>query len=213
MAILRRVDAFYLSAGMLTLAAAAGPPLLIASDFFTLFEVRSLTAVIPEGAVSGGRNHAYVMVMIGVVAAPMAWGAIRGASRPAMVALAVLGVVAAFIALGNDLPDATGTSTLTKAYAYASAETTPAIGFYLETLGAALLLIAGGGGLVLSGGRAQPGPDVVPGERDQLARGEPREPLGPTARARRMTGRRARRRRNGLVGLVASRAKRRSRSP
>jgi hypothetical protein len=103
-----------------------------------------------------------------VVAAPMAWGAIHGGSRPAMISLAVLGLAAAVIALAFDLPDATGVSTLNRSFAYANAQSFPRVGFYLETLGAVLLLIAGGGTLLLTGGTAG-GADRGPHASDRAA--------------------------------------------
>ena len=143
----------YVAAVALAVVGVAGPLLLVASDFFALYEVRTVTAPVPEGTVTGGRNHLYAMVVLGLAAALMAYGAIRGGSRPAMIALAALGVVAAAIALVNDLPDATGESTLNRSFAYASATAYPKIGFYLETLGAALTIIAGVGALLLTGGK------------------------------------------------------------
>ena len=148
----RGIDAFYLAAAGLAVAAAAGSVLLVVSDFTPLFEARTVTATI--GTVTGGRNHLYAMVIIGVVAAPMAWGAIRGGSRPAMISLAVLGLAAAVIALAFDLPDATGVSTLNRSFAYANAQSFPRVGFYLETLGAVLLLASGGLMLALPSGAA-----------------------------------------------------------
>jgi hypothetical protein len=146
------IDPAYLAALGLAVAGVAGPFLLVVSDFFPLYEVRTVTAPIPDGTITGGTNHLYAMVVLGLAAGLMAYGAIRGGSKPAMIALAALGVVAAVIALGNDLPDATGESTLNRAYAYASATAYPKIGFYLETLGAALTIIGGVGALLLTGG-------------------------------------------------------------
>ncbi len=140
----------YVAALALAVAGVAGPLLLVVSDFFPLYEVRTVTA--PIDTITGGKNHLYAMVILGLTAALMSYGAIRGGSRPAMIALAALGAVAAVIALGNDLPDATGQSTLNRSFAYASATAYPKIGFYLETLGAALTIIAGVGALLVTGG-------------------------------------------------------------
>ena len=60
-----------------------------------------------------------------------------------MAGLAGLGLIAVIIAVGFDLSDATGTNTLARTFEDATGS--PAIGFYLETLGAALLIISGGG--------------------------------------------------------------------
>lgn len=175
------LDLGYLAAGGLAIAAVLGPLLMIVSDFTTLFEVKAVTAVlkdVPGGVVSGGRNHSYAMLIIGLVAAPMAYGAIRGGSRAAMVALAALGAVGALIALAVDLPDATGTNTLAKTFA--EAKGMPSIGFYLETLGAALTLIAGGGALMITGG--QSGEEAGPRLRSSLRKlGRRSSPESPPA--------------------------------
>ena len=59
-----------------------------------------------------------------------------------------LGAVALVIALAIDLPDATATHTV--ALTFTDAHATPQVGFYLETLGAVLLLVAGVGGILLA---------------------------------------------------------------
>lgn len=174
-------NAAYWAALSLSAAALLGPILLLVTDFFTLFEARSLTAEIPGSQVSGLRNHGPAMLLIGLLAAPMAYGAIRGGSRPAMIALAALGAVAGLIAVVIDLPDATGSSTLSSSFAFASAETTPRLGFFLETLGAALLLIAGGGGLVLHGGDDAEESEAPPTGKPDTARRRP--PVSPAPAA------------------------------
>ena len=166
------VDAGFVAAVGLAVAAAGGCLLLVISDFTPLFEARTVTATI--GSVTGGSNHLYAMTLIGLVAAPMAWGALRGGSQPAMISLVVLGLLAVVIALAFDLPDATGTNTLSRSFAYANAESLPRVGFYLETLGAVLLLIAGGGILLLSG--------KTPNRRDREPRSGPPAPATPAQR-------------------------------
>jgi len=168
----RGIDPAYLAAAGLAIAAATGSLLLVVSDFTTLFEARTVTATI--GTVTGGRNHLYAMAVIGLVAAPMAWGAIRGGSQPAMISLAVLGLLAVAIALVFDLPDATGANTLNRSFAYANARSFPRIGFYLETLGAVLLLLAGGGTLLLTG-RTGADPDPQTRAQGASARAQRRE--------------------------------------
>ncbi|HVE67257.1 MAG TPA: hypothetical protein VNB64_01625 [Solirubrobacteraceae bacterium] len=133
----------------LALAAFAGALLLMLSDFLTLFDVQTAAGVsVPEGSVKGHENHSFAMVLLGVAALPMAYGATVGGSRPAMAGLAFLGAIAIVVALAFDLPDATGTNTLARTFENATG--TPKTGFYLETLGAVLLVFSGGGGLVLS---------------------------------------------------------------
>ena len=71
----------------------------------------------------------------------MALGALRGA-RPAMFALAALGVVVLIVAFTVDLPAALDEGLL--AVSYEGAEAKPAIGFYVESLAGAMLLASGG---------------------------------------------------------------------
>jgi hypothetical protein len=145
----------------LAVAAFAGAVLLLLSDFLTLFDVHTAAGVtVPGGSVKGHENHSFAMVVLGLAALPMAYGATVGRSRPAMAGLAVLGAIAIVLALAFDLADATGTNTLARTFE--NAKGSPKAGFYTETLGAVLLLVAGGGGLLLtapsrslSGGRAR----------------------------------------------------------
>jgi hypothetical protein len=65
---------------------------------------------------------------------------VRG-SRPAMTALAALGLVALLIAVVVDVPDLHKTGFVGEVYEDAAAG--PKAGFYLETLGAVLLLAGG----------------------------------------------------------------------
>jgi hypothetical protein len=144
--------------GTLFLAGLAGALLLVLSEFLTLFDVTALTSVVKT--VKGHDQHNFALLVIGLAAALMALGAWRGVSRPAMFALAVLGAITAAIALIGDLPDVSGTSTLAKTYEQATAD--PGIGFYLETLGAALLLVSGVGQLLM--GEPPPPPPPPPEE-------------------------------------------------
>src|SRR4051794_26711989 len=84
------------SAGLMV-AGIAGALLLIAADFTTLFQVKAVTAVLETR--KGGEHHSYALLLIGIVALPMAAGASLGRSRPAAVALTVLGLIALVIVL------------------------------------------------------------------------------------------------------------------
>ena len=121
-------------------AAIAGAGALILAEFLVLREIRAVTAVPAGGITRGGAHHGYALAVVGVAMVPMAWGAVRGGSRPAAVALFVLAIVAAGIVLAVDLPalDATGLIGRT----YALAEGHPGAGFWLECAGAALALVA-----------------------------------------------------------------------
>ena len=153
------VDALGLALGA---AAFIGAAILVVSDFTTLFKVHTEAGVtVPNGSVKGHDNHSYSMLVLGLAALPLAYWATRYGSRAAMTGLAGLGLIAVVIAVGFDLSDATGTNTLARTFEDATAS--PAVGFYLETLGAALLIISGGGGLVLTApdrGPRRPGPEA-----------------------------------------------------
>jgi hypothetical protein len=149
------------------IAGFAGAALLIAADLTTLVEIKVLTVVQDE--LSGRDQHSWAMALLGVAALPLAWGAGRRHARPAMLGLAIVGLVAALIALVGDLPDLDETGVIGERYEDAAAA--PGPGFYLETAGAALLLLAGGGGLALLGGGGRRDADEV-GD-------EPAQPLRP----------------------------------
>jgi hypothetical protein len=148
------------SAGLLA-AGLIGALLLVIADFSTLFEVKAVTAVLEDR--TGGEHHTYALVLIGVLALPMAAGASLGGSRPAAVAVVVLALIALVIVFAVDLPDVNSTG-LTKTFD--EAEASPKTGFYLETLGAVLLLVAGVGNLLLGG---RPEPPRRPSERSRGA--------------------------------------------
>jgi hypothetical protein len=148
----------------LTAAAFLGAVLLIAADFFHLFEIKVLT--VTRETRTGGSHHSYAMVVLGLAALPMAYGATRG-SRPAMAAVAGLGAIALLIALVGDLPDVNETGVIGRNFT--DAEASPSTGFYLETLGAVLLVVSGGGGLLLTGRspRVPREPRVTPADGDE----------------------------------------------
>lgn len=133
----------------LTVAAAVGVVVLLVSTFTAVIEIRVGTVV--EDSISGYERHSVAVVLIAVFAALMLFGALRGA-RPAMLALSACGVVVLAIALIGDLPSAGETGKLGALYEDARAET--GTGYYLETLGGALLLLSGGGFLLLAGAGA-----------------------------------------------------------
>src|ERR1700730_552218 len=90
--------------GLLALGA-VGALLIIIADFSTLYEVSAITAVVKR--VSAGSQHTYALVVLGLFAGVMVWGAAVGRSRPATIALAAIGVIVALIALVGDLHNVT----------------------------------------------------------------------------------------------------------
>jgi hypothetical protein len=128
------------------LAGLAGAVLLVLADLSALYSINA-----PGGltrSFSGHGQHGYALVILGVVAAFMALGALRG-SAPAMTALALLGVVVLGITLIGDAGDVHATGTYGQLYENVTAG--PGAGFYEETLAAVLLMLAGGAGLALMG--------------------------------------------------------------
>src|SRR3954454_11415614 len=78
----------------------AGALLMVVSEFATLRSVKVLTASCSDLAdpslrgscvTHGGEEHSYALVLLGIVAAVMTWGAVFGRSRPAAFALMAIG--------------------------------------------------------------------------------------------------------------------------
>jgi hypothetical protein len=122
-----------------------GAALLIAADLSTLLEIKVITVV--EKRLSGHAQHDWAVAILGLVSIPLAFGAARRRARPALVGLIVVGAAVMFIALANDLGDTRSTGVYGERYDEAAAQAGP--GFYLETLGAVVLIVTGVGGLIL----------------------------------------------------------------
>ncbi len=138
------------SRGLLAAGGLVGAVLLVASELTTLYVVRVATSAIPVKSVATGSNHAYALIPIAVLAAALAWDGWRTGSRPAPVAIGALGVIALLIALLVDLPNAQATGLIaTSATHSETAGASPRAGFYIETLGAVMLVITGVAGFLL----------------------------------------------------------------
>ena len=128
----------------LSTAVAAGVVCLVLATFTTVIEIKvGTTSRVPgrDTHLSGWDRHGPALLIIAAFAAAMLAGALRGA-RPAMIALAVLGLVTLGIAIIGDVPDLNETGFIGEVYEDAAAG--PSAGFYLETLGGVLLLAGGG---------------------------------------------------------------------
>ena len=121
--------------------------LLVISTFLTLFRISTGEATLKS--VSGLDHHYFSMTLLGIAVVPMALGMRRGA-RPAMAFVAAIGVVVLVVSFTVDLPAALKEGTL--AVTYEGAKASPAIGFYVETLAGALLLLVGGLALLTAPG-------------------------------------------------------------
>ena len=128
------------------LLAAAGCVLLVVAEFSTLYEIRVITVV--KESTDGREHHAYALLVIAVAAAFMTYGAIVGGARPAQFALLALGLAALFVVLAIDYPDVDEEGFTAEAFERAKAS--PQNGFYLESLGAVLLLLSAVATLLLT---------------------------------------------------------------
>jgi hypothetical protein len=147
------------------LALAGGAALLIVAEFLTLREIRTVTVVPRGGTVTGGSHHLYALALIGLVLAPMAFGAVVRGARPAAVACLVLSLAAAFVVLAIDRPTLDDTGLIGRTYDLAQAR--PGAGFHVESLGAALAVVGAVAALVLAGGAAASRPRAGAGERQR----------------------------------------------
>lgn len=132
-----------------------GSVLLIVAEFTTLFTVHVATTSHPINTVTGGSHHSYALIPIALLAVALAVGVFRESSRAALLAIGLLGIVTLAIAMIADLPDANATGLASSgANHFVSASSTPGAGMYLETLGAAVLVITCGVGLMAIGAPA-----------------------------------------------------------
>jgi hypothetical protein len=122
--------------------------MLVAAEFSTLAEMQVGATDVVQERLKGIDQHYFALGLIGLAALPLAWGAINGRSRPATVALLVLGALALLIVLVGDLDDVRRTGELGRRFEDARA--VPKLGFYLETAGSILLLATAGALLVLT---------------------------------------------------------------
>jgi hypothetical protein len=129
-----------------------GAALLLVAEFTPLLHVHSSA----RGAgviktIETGSHHAYALVPVALLVAGLSLSVRATGNRVALLSIGALGLVAIGIALIGDLPDAQATGLVGHAGGtYVSAASSPAIGLYLETLGAVVLLLTSGAGLLLA---------------------------------------------------------------
>jgi len=92
-------------------------------------------------SLTGLERHGGALILIGVLALLMAWGAGVGRSRPAGVALLIAGALVLGIALLNDLPVTSDTGAIGQDFEGAKAMA--GVAFYLELVAGALAVLAG----------------------------------------------------------------------
>lgn len=89
----------------------------------------------------GFERSSVALLLLGLLTLAMGSGAAFGRSRPAAVALVVIGVVVLGITLGVDLPASNDTGLIGRRYAAASASAEP--GLWFELVGGVLAVVAG----------------------------------------------------------------------
>jgi hypothetical protein len=127
----------------------AGTLLLLVASFTTVIEITVSTTdrvIDADTAQSGWDRHGPALIVLALLALWLLAAGLRG-SRTAMVGLLVVGVVALGIPTLADRPHVHDTGSVGDVYAEAVAD--PGTGYYLETLGGALLLLTAGTLLVL----------------------------------------------------------------
>ena len=124
-----------------------GAALLVAGEFSTLYDVRVVTTVPAGASYSTGPHHGYAQLVIAAAVVVMTIGAVLGGSRPAAVAVLVLGAASLAIAVFIDRPVTDDTGLFGQTYDAAQAEA--ASGLTLEIAGACCVLLAGALMLVL----------------------------------------------------------------
>jgi hypothetical protein len=131
----------------LAFVAVAGGVLLVVAELSPLLAVRAEAVVVKT--VKTGPHHSWAQLVIAAAVLPLALGVLRTGARPALFALLLLGALSLGIALIGDLPDIHKTGVIGAEFEAAAAHARA--GIYLETLGGALLVVAGGVGLLLAG--------------------------------------------------------------
>jgi hypothetical protein len=138
--------------GLILAGALLAALLLVVAEFTTLYQVHVATSSLPIKSVSGGSNHSYAILVIGLAAGALGLGVWRSGSRPALLALGILGIVGLVVALAGDLPDSHAKGLAgSAARGYVNASSTPSAGLYMETLGAVLLIATCGLGFMMLG--------------------------------------------------------------
>lgn len=135
----------------LALGALLGALLVIVAQFTALYHLHSSTSSAAIKTVGTGGNHAWAPIPLALAAIVLAYAVYRTGSRVALAGLLALGVATLLIALIGDLPDAHSSGLVgSSASGYVQATSSPSAGLYMETLGAIILIVAGGIGLLMA---------------------------------------------------------------
>jgi hypothetical protein len=134
----------------IAVGALLGALLVLVSQFTALYQLHAATSTVPIKTVGTGANHAWAPIPLALAAVVLAWAVYRYGDRAALAGLAALGIATLLVALLGDLPDARASGLIgSSARGYVQATSTASAGLYMETLGAVVLLVAGGIGLLM----------------------------------------------------------------
>jgi hypothetical protein len=123
---------------------------VIVAQFTALYHLHSATSSAAIKTVGTGGNHAWAPIPLALAALALAYAVYRTGSRAALAGLVALGIATLLIVLIGDLPDARSSGLVgSSASGYVQATSTPSAGLYMETLGAIVLMAAGGVGLLM----------------------------------------------------------------
>jgi hypothetical protein len=130
---------------------------VIVAQFTALYHLHSATSSAAIKTVGTGGNHAWAPIPLALAAVVLAYAIYRNASQAALAGLVALGVATLLIALIGDLPDAHSSGLVgSSANGYAQATSSPSAGLYMQTLGAIILIVAGGIGLMMAMPQSRP---------------------------------------------------------
>jgi hypothetical protein len=142
---------------VLAVGALLGAMLVLIAQFTALYHVHSATSSAALKTVGTGGNHAWAPIPLALAAVALAYAVYRHGNRAALAGLVALGVATLLIALIGDLPDAHSSGLIgSSAGGYVQATSSPSAGLYMETLGAVVLIVAGGVGLLVPAPGNQP---------------------------------------------------------
>jgi hypothetical protein len=136
-----------------------GAVVLVAAELSPLLHVRTVAShPLPVRVVRTGPHDGWALLPVAVAIALVSLWVWRTGSRLGLALVGLLGAAALAIALARDLPDAHATGLVgSPGHGLHTAQAHAAAGLYLETLGAAIVLVTAAGGLLLAppAGRAR----------------------------------------------------------
>ncbi len=136
-------------AGTVMLGALTSAAVLVVAEFLTLYSVRVIRGSASVPPIAAGTENHYALIPVALLGLVLALAAIRLGDRWALVAVATLGLIALLIGLLHDLPDARRTGLVGSVHTgWDRGASSPSVGMYLETLGAVMLVLTAGLGLL-----------------------------------------------------------------